>query len=144
MRYESIYPIWDRFEASSLTELEIDLQGMHLKLVRNVQPDSRADSSDRENEKPGGANVHKEEKEDDFTGIKAPLTGTFYMAPSPDADPYVEVGKSVKKGDVIGLIEAMKLMNELKADGDGKIVEIMAQDGHLVEYDRPLIRIDYV
>ena len=73
--------------------------------------------------------------------IKAPIVGVFYVAPSPDADPYVSVGKRVKKGDVVCIIEAMKCMNEIQAEEDGEIVAVLANNGDLVEYDQPLFSI---
>ena len=73
--------------------------------------------------------------------IKAPIVGVFYVAPSPDAEPYVTVGKKVKKGDTVCIIEAMKCMNEIQAEEDGEIVEILANDGDLVEYGQPLFSI---
>ena len=73
--------------------------------------------------------------------IKSPMVGTFYAKPSPDSEPYVEVGKNVKKGDVVCIIEAMKLMNEIESEFDGEIVEILVKDGEPVEYGKPLFRI---
>ena len=71
--------------------------------------------------------------------IKAPLVGTFYAAPSPDQKPFVQVGDTVKKGDVVLIIESMKLMNEVQSDFDGVVKEILVQNGDGVEYDQPLI-----
>ena len=73
--------------------------------------------------------------------INAPIVGVFYVAPSPDSDPYVSVGKQVKKGDTVCIIEAMKCMNEIQAEENGEIVEVLAKDGELVEYGQPLFRI---
>ena len=76
----------------------------------------------------------------DAKDIKAPMVGVFYSAPSPGATPYVSIGSKVKKGDVLCIIEAMKLMNEITAEQDGTIVEICAQNGQAVEYGTPLFR----
>lgn len=73
--------------------------------------------------------------------INAPIVGVFYAAPSPDAAPYVSVGKQVKKGETVCIIEAMKCMNEIQAEEDGEIIEILASDGELVEYGQPLFKI---
>lgn len=73
--------------------------------------------------------------------INAPIVGVFYAAPSPDAQPYVSVGKQVKKGDTVCIIEAMKCMNEIQAEDDGEIAEILVKDGELVEYGQPLFKI---
>ncbi len=70
--------------------------------------------------------------------IKSPFVGTFYSAPSPGADAFVEVGARVKKGNPLCIIEAMKLMNEIEADMDGTVAEILVQNGQLVEFDQPL------
>ena len=70
--------------------------------------------------------------------ITSPLVGTFYSAPSPDSPSFVKVGDSVKKGQVVGIIEAMKLMNELESDIDGVIKEILINDGDVVEFGQPL------
>ena len=70
--------------------------------------------------------------------IDAPMVGVFYQAPSPDAEPYVKVGQSVKKGDTVCIIEAMKLMNEIQAEEDGIIAEILVKNGEIVEYGKPM------
>jgi acetyl-CoA carboxylase biotin carboxyl carrier protein len=72
----------------------------------------------------------------------APVVGTFYRAPAPDADPYAEVGNVVKKGQILCVIEAMKLMNEIESEWDGKIVEILVENAQPVEYGEPLFRIE--
>lgn len=74
--------------------------------------------------------------------IKSPMVGTFYGRPSPDAELYVNTGDRVKKGDVLCIVEAMKLMNEIEADASGKIVEICLEDAQMVEYGEVLFRID--
>ena len=73
--------------------------------------------------------------------ISAPIVGVFYAAPSPESDPYVHVGKRVKKGDVVCIIEAMKCMNEIQAEEDGEITAVLATNGELVEYNQPLFAI---
>jgi acetyl-CoA carboxylase biotin carboxyl carrier protein len=81
-------------------------------------------------------------KEDaNLVDIKSPIVGTFYRAPSPDAPSYVEVGSSVKKGQPLCILEAMKLMNTLEAEYDGVIEEILVQNGDLVEFDQPIFKI---
>lgn len=74
--------------------------------------------------------------------IKAPMVGVFYKAASPEAEPYVTVGKAVKKGDTVCIIEAMKLMNEIQAEEDGTIKEILVKDGDIIEYGQPLFVIE--
>ncbi len=73
--------------------------------------------------------------------ITSPMVGTFYQAPSPDSPPYVKVGDKVKKGQTLCIIEAMKIMNELEAEFDCEILEILVEDGQPVEFDTPLFRV---
>jgi acetyl-CoA carboxylase biotin carboxyl carrier protein len=75
------------------------------------------------------------------TFISSPFVGTFYRAPSPDASSFVEVGDTVRKGQVVCIVEAMKLMNEIEAEADGKVVEILASNGEHVEYGQSLFRL---
>src|SRR5690606_8526408 len=76
----------------------------------------------------------------DLLEIRAPMLGTFYRSPKPGAEPFVTVGSRVQSDTVIGIIEVMKLMNSAAAGVSGEVVEILAQDGELVEYDQPLMR----
>lgn len=73
--------------------------------------------------------------------VKSPLVGTFYAAPSEDAEPYVQVGDTVKKGQVLAIVEAMKLMNEIESEYDGTVEEILVENAQGVEYGQPLFRI---
>lgn len=88
-----------------------------------------ADSNDNEavSEEKTGGNI-----------VKSPLVGTFYAAPSEDADPFVKIGDKVKKGQVLAIVEAMKLMNDIESDFDGEIAEIYVENGQPVEYGQPL------
>ncbi len=70
--------------------------------------------------------------------VKAPMVGTFYLAPNPGASPFVEVGQAVKEGDPLCIIEAMKLLNEIEADKSGVIQEVLVENGEAVEYGQPL------
>lgn len=74
--------------------------------------------------------------------LTSPMVGTFYSAPSPDAEPFVKVGQSVKEGDVVCIVEAMKLMNEIEAEFSGKIVEICVTDGQPVEFGQVLMYVE--
>ena len=76
-----------------------------------------------------------------LTEVKSPMVGVFYDSPSPEADPYVKVGDKVKKGDVLCIIEAMKLMNEITAEEDGVIAEVLVDNGQVVEFSQPLFRL---
>lgn len=77
-----------------------------------------------------------------YQEVKSPMIGTFYRSPSPEKPPFVGVGDEVKKGDVICIIEAMKLFNEIEAEVSGKIVKVLADDSTPVEYDQPLFLIE--
>lgn len=74
--------------------------------------------------------------------IKSPMVGTFYAAPSPGAAPFVKVGQRVRKGDVVGIIEAMKIMNEIEAEFDCQITEMLVSDGQPVEFGLPLFGVE--
>jgi len=73
--------------------------------------------------------------------IASPMVGTFYASPSPDAPPFVQVGDKVKKGETLCILEAMKIMNELDAEYDCEILEVLVEDGEAVEYDKPLFAV---
>jgi acetyl-CoA carboxylase biotin carboxyl carrier protein len=75
------------------------------------------------------------------TFVSSPFVGTFYRAPSPDAEPFAEVGQEVRKGQVVCIVEAMKLMNEIEAETDGKVLEILVKNGEHVEYGQHLVRL---
>ena len=76
--------------------------------------------------------------------ITSPMVGTFYKSPSPDSPAYVKIGDTVSQGDTLAIIEAMKIMNELEAEFDCKIVDILVKDGQVVEYDTPLFVIERI
>lgn len=81
------------------------------------------------------------EKDDSIKEITAPIVGTFYSSPSPDKPPFVSVGSKVKKGDVLCIIEAMKLMNEIQSEAEGEVVEILAKNEQMVEYGQLIFKI---
>ena len=87
------------------------------------------------------ANTQVDNSEPEGMIVKSPLVGTFYAAPAEDADPFVSVGDPVKKGQTLAIVEAMKLMNEIESDFDGKVAEIYVENGQAVEYGQPLFRI---
>ncbi len=89
------------------------------------------------------AEVPKNEiDESKYITIKAPIIGTFYRKPSPDKPPYVEVGDTIKEGDVVCIIEAMKLFNEIESEVSGKIVKVLVDDATPVEFDQPLFLVE--
>lgn len=84
----------------------------------------------------------KENVESQYTIIKSPMIGTFYIRPSPDKDPYVKIGDQIQSGSKICVIEAMKLFNEIESEISGKIIKILVEDASPVEYDQSLFLID--
>ncbi len=90
---------------------------------------------------PVAAEATSTSADENIKTVTSPLVGTFYSAPSPDAEPFVRVGDTVKKGQVVGIVEAMKLMNEIECEHDGVITEIMVNNGDMVEYGQVLIKI---
>lgn len=81
------------------------------------------------------------DKEEDCKLVKSPMVGTFYGRPSPKQETFVKVGDKVKKGDILCIVEAMKLMNEIESEFDGEVVEILVKDEEMVEYGQVLIKI---
>ena len=148
MDLKNINDLWDRFDVSGATEMELEMQGVrfHLKKENVSCRELRTGSVQKENDLKEKEQAEKgnrpmnSEKDRGEAGkiVKAPLVGTFYKAPSPEDKPFVEVGKEIHKGDVIGIIEAMKLMNEVEAEVEGEVVEILVSNEEMVEYNEPL------
>ncbi|MDD3222070.1 MAG: acetyl-CoA carboxylase biotin carboxyl carrier protein [Clostridia bacterium] len=86
--------------------------------------------------------VKQDEIPANVTEVVSPIVGVFYESSSPDAEPFVKVGQRIEAGQVIGIIEAMKLMNEIESDVSGVITEILVRNGDGVEYGQPLIRVE--
>ena len=135
MEYEKIKELMNDMGNSKLTSIDIDFpDGMKIRMKKEVgETVVIQDTKEKPEVKP--------EALDEENIVKAPMVGTFYIKPSPDAKPYVEVGSKVKKGEVLCIIEAMKLMNEVESEFDGEIKEILVKDGEPVEYGKPLFRI---
>lgn len=138
MTIQDITDLMGRLEQSTLTLLEWEIGDERIRLQKEpspaaCQPAAPAPVS------PPAADVSAAPVEG--TVVKAPLVGTFYAAASPDAAPYVKVGQSVRKGDVLCLIEAMKMMNEIPSPADGTVEAVMAQNGDVISFDTPLFRI---
>ena len=104
---------------------------------QSVMPLQAVEASADSEEKAAGT---KEAEQKGFL-VKSPLVGTFYAAPAEDAAPYVAVGDTVKKGQTVAIVEAMKLMNDIESDFDGTVAEILVENGEMVEYGQPLFRI---
>ena len=149
MEYEKIKQLMDDMGNSKLTSLDIEFpDGIKIKMEKNngtqVVVTNLEEQIVKEEFHSNSSDISKnEQKEITEEGniVKSPMIGTFYMKPSPDSNPYVEVGSIVKKGTVLCIIEAMKLMNEIESEYEGKIVEILVKDGETVDYGKPLFRI---
>lgn len=149
MNYEDIKKLIDDMGTASIDELEIEFpEGLKISMKKNtnkevltttIQPQTTMPTIQVNTEN----NVVKEEKkcEEDFKIIKSPMVGTFYASPAPDKDSFVKVGDKVKKGQVVCIVEAMKLMNEIESEFDGEIVEVCVKDSDVVEYGMPLFKI---
>ena len=85
-----------------------------------------------------------DEPEENLSYIQSPMVGTFYRSPAPGKPPFVEIGQKVKKGDTVRIIEAMKMMNQVKSEFDGKIVDIKAENGQPVEFNESLVSIETI
>lgn len=138
-------------EASEVTDLEIEENGTRVKLAKKVRVTQavtipQSAGTVPVNQQTSVSVVKTEDKKvvDENAGlheIKSPIVGTFYRAPAPDADAYVQVGDTVSTGSVLCIVEAMKLMNEIESDINGKIVKILVENGKPVEYNQPLFLI---
>lgn len=140
MEQLSVYEIWDRFENSSVTELTLETMGMKLQLKKGNE--SGRPAEDKPMHKVLPKSKAPAEPKQDGIPVRAALVGTFYQASSPEAAPFVIPGQKVKKGDVVGIIEAMKLMNEITAPEDGVVREILVADGEMVEFGQVLLVMD--
>lgn len=140
MDTEQIIRLIETVSKSSLTEFEYSEGDMKLVLKAGTPAAVAAPKAPQKAEP--AAPAAEEEFVDDGTWIKSPLVGTFYSAPAEDAEPYVHVGDTVKKGQVLGIIETMKLMNEIESDRDGVITEIVIENEQVVEFGQLLFRVE--
>ena len=125
-----------------LEEIEVHGDG-HLRVRRAVAREAGASSAPpaAASPRPIALTPPVEAKGEAGTFVSSPFVGTFYRAPSPEAPQFVEVGQSVRKGQVVCIVEAMKLMNEIEAESEGRVEEILVKNGEHVEYGQHLIRV---
>jgi len=132
-----------RLAAEDVQQLEIRRGGLRVKVSKDGVPAAAASPSVPA---PGPASVTvtgpDQQSKGDMPTVNAPLTGVFYRSPTPQAPPFVQIGAVVNKGDVIALIEAMKLFNEIKSDIAGRVVRVVPDSGTLVKAKQPLIEVD--
>ncbi|MCI8470700.1 MAG: acetyl-CoA carboxylase biotin carboxyl carrier protein [Clostridia bacterium] len=144
MEYEKIKQLMEDMGNSKLTTLDIDFpDGTKISMKKEekqVVVEKLQTKEEKKVEKLEIAEVKQEDKEDIPMGnvVKSPMVGTFYAKPSPDSESFVTLGQKVKKGDVLCIIEAMKLMNEIESEFDGEVTEILVKDEETVEYGKPL------
>ena len=151
MEYEQIKRLMDDMGNSKLSMIDIEFpDGIKIKMEKKNIGETIIETKNLDIEKTeeiekvenvGNKNEAKIEEIEEGNSVTSPMVGTFYIKPSPNSNPYVEIGSEVKKGDVLCIIEAMKLMNEIESEYSGKIAEIYVQDGETVEYGKPLFRI---
>ena len=159
---KDVYELMELFNSLSIQEMELEYHGMKIAMrkeaaenneVQIVQSEpkvfsvevpakeiiSKSESLNWKEEIERKKAREKEIEREVGEVVKAPLAGTFYRSPAPGETPYVSVGQKVKAGQVLGIIEAMKMMNEILASEDGVVEEILVEDESMVEYGQPLI-----
>ncbi len=143
MELEDLKELIELLKETDITELQIEKDGTKVKVKREKILASV------EMHKPvihheQGAAAEAEEESQRLATITSPIVGTFFRSPSPDSNPFVEIGTKVNKGQVLCIVEAMKLMNEIESDVEGIVVKILVDNGQPVEYGEPLFLIEPV
>lgn len=135
MDTEKIKSIMQMFEESQISKMDLTDGDLHITLEKDVEV--------KQVVAPVAVQSVQEEKTEEKTGtpIKSPIVGTYYQSSGAGKEPYVKVGDTIQEGDTICIIEAMKVMNEIKATVSGKVLSIEVQDGETVEYDQTLMMI---
>ena len=141
MDYEEIKKLINDMGNSNIDELNIEFPDGIKSAKNNIDEIGTQTYTFNQKEKSNTITETKKEEIENYKIVKSPMVGTFYSKPSPDAKEYVKVGDKVSKGDVLCIVEAMKLMNEIESEFDGEIIEIMVKDGESVEYGKPLFKI---
>ena len=137
--------LMDALASKKLGEVSIEAEGVKIRVKASAPAPVIAAAPAAQSAAPAASAEPETAPADDIpagTQVKSPLVGTFYSSPSPDEPPFVLAGQEVKEGDTLCIIEAMKVMNEIKAPCSGKVVRIMAQPGDLVEYNQLLCVIE--
>ena len=131
MRHKKMKKIIKIFEQANITKMELEFKDFRIKLEKALPA---LDSNKLDKPMPP-------EKPTEGRWVLSPLVGTYYDAPSLTSSPFISIGDEVKENDVLCVIEAMKIMNELRSDFSGKVVEIAVKSQSMVQYNQPLIRI---
>ena len=144
MEIDEIKQLLELLKDTDITELQIERDGSKLKIKRErfmssfeIAPHVKSAASAAAKEE-----ARKAEETQRLATITSPIVGIFHMSPAPEEPPFVEFGSTVKKGQVLCIIEAMKLMNEIESDVDGVISKILVENGQPVEYGEPLFLIE--
>lgn len=143
----------DLFERKEISELEFEKEGVKVKMKKGGESAPIVVNSPVGHAAPPPAAHHPESTKDEGAGkktgldpnlatVESPIVGTFYRSPSPEAPPYIDVGSTVEKGQVLCIVEAMKVMNEIESEVRGKIVSILAENAQPVEYGEPLFQVE--
>lgn len=141
MEFDNIVKLIKAVSDSSITNFVFEEENVKLVLEKNTQTQVvQVASTLSQTEQQQSVSIQTVAK-DDGKLVKSILVGVFYSSPGPEEAPFVKVGDTVKKGQIIGIIEAMKLMNEIECEHDGVIEEVLVKDGDMVEYGQPLFRI---
>ncbi len=149
MNLKEIKEMINLMNENNLLELEIEREGMRIKLKRGSLETGSGMPVVEYSQAPAPAaialnpnEVSKEQISIKTTEIKSPMVGTFYRAPSPEAAPFVETGQEIEVGQVICIVEAMKLMNEIKSEIKGRVIEALVENAEPVEFGQPLFLIE--
>ena len=155
MDLRKIKKLMELLEESGIAEIEVKEGEESIKLSRNIssttnmqvpqiiqQPVQTSQPPTNQQTSDIGTNAVDNLKKEKRNTVNSPMVGTFYASASPESKPFVTVGQSVKKGDTLCILEAMKMMNQVQAESDGKIVEILVDNAEPVEFDQPLFVIE--
>jgi acetyl-CoA carboxylase biotin carboxyl carrier protein len=136
---EEVERLVDLVRESGIGEIQVRRGEVEITVkARTEAPVSQRVSEARSGREPAAGPEENSPELDGLHAVRSPLVGTFYRAPAPGEDPYVEVGDRVMAGQPLCIVEAMKLMNEIPADVAGEVVEVLAENAEGVEYDQPL------
>ena len=151
MDLRKIKKLMELLEESGIAEIEVKEGEESIKLSRNIssstnmqvpqviqQPVQTSQPPTNQQASEIGVNAVDNLKKEKRNTVNSPMVGTFYALASPESKPFVTIGQSVKKGDTLCILEAMKMMNQVQAESDGKIVEILVDNAEPVEFDQPL------
>ncbi len=138
MELDQILQLIEKVSDSSLTAFDYEANGVKITMEHGKAEPVQIISEPSVQPK---AEKAPEKKEKEGVFVTSPLVGTFYAAPAEDAEPFVKAGDTVKKGQVVAIVEAMKLMNEIESEVDGVIAEVLVKNGEMVDYGKPLFRV---